>query len=178
MSRSAAPVLIVSLIMADPKPLVAAAFVCERILEEPGGIFSAIRIVDIWTLKAVALSVVGHGIPEGALAQVTPAAQQDVLDATQLSINALVMIKAGDVRGKHEMRVRLRNPAGKPTDLPQRMPVDFDTDDPATGANIKLHFVMPGKNPEGLCWIEILWDEELLTRIPLKLRREPQAPMS
>ena len=46
--------LVVSLYMANTKPFVAAAFICEKILREDN-IYSAIRIVDTYTVTTVTL---------------------------------------------------------------------------------------------------------------------------
>src|SRR4051794_17210696 len=92
------PLLVVSLSMAEPRPYVGAAFVCDRVLRETDGVQSAIRIVDKFTVttKSDLPSDTEHG----------------------LQMTAFVNLKSGDVRGAHALRLRLCYPSGKTKDLP------------------------------------------------------------
>lgn len=157
--------------MPNLKPFVAAAFICEKVLREKGAkgdIVSAIRIVDTYTTVIRRIGAqTGEPIPA------TPPPEQ-VLDATGvLDMTALVILKAGDVTGPHEVSMVVRNPTGKETPFPQAFPVNFALNDKAEGAQIVVQFVMPGNAPAGLYWIDVHWDGEPLTSIPLKLVKEP-----
>lgn len=165
--------------MPNPKPLIAAAFICEKVLREENNVLSAIRIVD--TYKAVLRKFDGgkaNTVNEGRAQTVSegkPLPSQ-VLDATKgfINLNALVVIRAGDLKeGRHEVTLSVRNPAGQETKLPHSpFPVNFAMDDPAESAQFTIGFVMPSNQPAGLHWIDVKWDGELLTSIPLKLQRD------
>jgi len=149
--------------MPETKPLVAAAFICEKILVEEGNIYSAIRIVDTYKVKLIKIAQLKETVPRPT----------SIGDSTQLlDMSALVIVKAGTVTGKHEMSFRVRNPEGKETPFPDKFPVNFAMNDPAEGANATIRFVMPANANPGLYWIDVLWDGESLTSIPLKLVRE------
>ena len=153
--------------MPNAKPFVAAAFICEKVLREKGGkgdIISAIRIVDTYT---TVLQRIGPKSDEPIPSN--PPADQ-ILDATGiLNMSALVILKAGDVTGQHEVSMVVRNPEGKETPFPEAFPVNFALKDKAEGAQFVVQFVMPGDAPAGLYWIDVRWDGEPLTSIPLKL---------
>ena len=140
--------------MANAKPYVAVACVCEKVLIEPDNVASLIRIVDTFHLQ----------IPEGFSAE--PGRP------TAVFLTAFISIKAGEATGQHEISVVLRPPNGKKSD-PNRFPVVLIK--PEDGANVKLDFILAGKDgapPDlGLYWFDVLWGEELLTSIPFKLMR-------
>ena|SRR5437870_9230342 len=146
--------LVLCLAMANKMPYVSAACICERVITEPDNVNSLIRIVDTYTLQT-APSAVPLGI--------TPA----------LNLTVYVSVKAGDVRGEHEIGIVLRRPSGKGTD-PQKWPVVL-TGEPESGVNLKLEFGLagePGKLPEtGLYWFDVTWNGKDLTSIPLKLKQ-------
>ena len=157
--------------MANTKPLVAAALICERVLREEGGVLTAIRIVDTFKRQTVPIA--------------TPLKADGTSDATDATFNAaqvldmtaLVILKAGSLSGQHEVAIVIRNPEGRETHYPTKFPVNFRLNDPAEGAQLIARIVMPGNTPAGLYWIDVLWDGEKLTSIPLKLETEstPQA---
>lgn len=145
--------------MANAKPYVAVACVCEKVLIEQDNVASVIRIVDTFNLQ----------IPESLSA--VPGKPAAVL------LTAFISIKAGEATGPHEIALVLRQPNGKRGD-PNRFPVVLNK--PEDGANLKIDFILAGKEgapPEfGLYWFDVLWGEELLTSIPFRLMRaEPTA---
>src|SRR5260221_5800137 len=94
--------------MANTKPFVAAALICEKLLEEvtaiPGGgnVVSAIRIVDVYVVPELKL-------PEGV--SIGP----DVIPA--IEINGLIMLKSGDLTGNYTVGLNLRTPLGETKSL-------------------------------------------------------------
>jgi hypothetical protein len=155
--------------MPNTKPFVAAAFICEKVLREDGEVYSAIRIVDTYSTKVVKM----HGVSISGEDAEPPKS----IDLSRvLDMSALVIVKAGSVSGKHEMSIVVRNPDGKKTPFPQKFPVDFKANDPAEGATLNIRFVMPGDAKSGLYWIDVLWDGEALTSIPLRLAKESESP--
>ena len=56
--------------------------------------------------------------------------------------------------------------------LTQPFAVDYAMNDPAEGAQLKLQFLLTGDNPDGLYWIDVRWDGESLTMMPLRLQEQ------
>jgi hypothetical protein len=141
--------------MPKPKPLVTAALICERVLNEKDGVISAVRIVDVATAPA----------PDPNLAP-------NIMQIMTLSM--LVMVKAGDVRGEHQFSVKVRLPSGRIEDIDTWT---FAFDNEASGANIIAGLHVPVIE-EGLWWFDVLFDGEFLTSAPLKLARaaRPESP--
>jgi hypothetical protein len=146
--------LVVCLAMANPKPLVQAACVCENALVEPDNTVSLIRVVDTFTANL--------NVPEGLKAAIT--------------LNIVVMLKSGDVRGSHELAIHLHQPNKKHQEL-KRWTALFEGNE--SGSNMKMQFNLITPK-EGLYWFDVLWGEEVLTRIPFRLKQaapqEPSAP--
>jgi hypothetical protein len=146
------------------KPYVAAACVCEKIVTEPDGVNSIIRIVDTYT------------IPE------CPGLPPDVRPTLNLLV--YVSLKSGAVTGSHDIGIVLRRPDGT-KEGPQRYPVVFP-DMPEGGVNLQLNIALarPGEVPApGLYWCGVLWDwddeltgivwdwDDELTSIPFRVKR-------
>ena len=159
--------------MPNQKPIVGAALLCEKILREAEGTLSAIRIVDTYTMSVQELkvnSVIKGDQPDRVL---------DVGPGALLDMSALVLLRAGDdVRGEHAVTLRVRNPEGKETEFPGSYPVRFNKNDPAESTQFNIRFMMNANSQPGQYWLEVLWDGEPLTRIPLRLVKEPESPAS
>ena len=158
--------------MAQPntKPYIQAATICERVLHEPDGVFSAIRMIDILTLKT-ALLARPPGLPPDAVA----------VNAVQVfSLTLLIMLKSGAVTGDHRLAIAMRDPSNNATRMGSELPAVLKDQ---TGVNYVLGFGLPFNAPAGQYWFDVLWDDEVLTSIPLKVQQEgvqgttePQAP--
>jgi hypothetical protein len=138
----------------NPKPFVQAACICEKVLIEPDNVASLIRIVDTLTLP--------DRLPP------------DTLIAPILIL--FVSLKSGDVVGEHEVGLQLNSPDGKASPR-RKWPVVFSGGE--HGANLKFEF---GLQPPqvGLYWFDVLWDEDVLTRVPFRLKStgEPSAQLA
>jgi len=153
----------------ESKPLIAAAFVCERVLVEEGNIYSAIRIVDKYTMMVTQI----NALPDPNAKPVLPVPSgQQILTPPAIDMTALVMLRAGSLTGKHEVSIVIQDPNGTDRPFPQTMPVEFKLNNPAEAAILNIKLLLPNNAPEGLYWINVLWDAEPLTRIPVSLRRE------
>jgi hypothetical protein len=144
--------------MANTKPFVAVACVCEKVLVEADNVVSLVRIVDTFALQ----------IPdEHHEASPGPPAV--------FAFTAFASLKSGDVTGKHEVSLVLRRPGGAQEE-PISWPVVLTGGE--QGVNLTVSFGIAGKAgapPElGLYWIDLLWRNEVLTSIPLRLTRAPQ----
>jgi hypothetical protein len=160
-TRLTSPILVVSLLMAHPttRPFVQVASVCEKVLREPDGVFSAIRLVDILTLKTAMLPK-PPDLPADAKAVET-------LQVFNLSL--LIVLKSGTLTGEHRLGVAMRDPHNKTVPVGEDLPTVLKGDD---GVNLVLSFGMPHNAPAGQYWFDVLWDGELLTSVPLKVTRE------
>jgi hypothetical protein len=148
------PVLIVCLdIMANTKPFVQLACFCESILVEKDGVPSAIRIVDTYFIPP---------LPEGV-------ALPDGMQGAIL-LNGMIALKSGDVVGPGNISLIMNKTTGERVELspPGGWPVVMNGGE--HGANVMIHMPIGVKN-FGLIWFDVLWNQEVLTRIPLKLQR-------
>jgi|SRR6185437_12477885 hypothetical protein len=135
--------------MPNALPFVAAAFVCERVLEEKDKVLSAIRIVDTYYLAQPSL-----GLPANA--------------APLVQLTVLASVKSGDVIGEHEITIALRTPSGKGDKQIGQWNVLLNGGE--QGANVIMNFAMQASDL-GLYWFDLAFAGKLLTSIPLKLAR-------
>lgn len=131
--------------MPNTKPFVAAAVLCEKVLVDEEGVPSLIRVVDTYKIDLPKELPAGTG----AVAKFT----------------AFFAIRSGDVVGKSELSIKLRNPDGKVVNIPQKWPVLLGGNE--QGANLKLEFGLP--IVYGLYWLDLYWNGDLLTSAPFRL---------
>ncbi|MEK7754136.1 MAG: hypothetical protein AAB403_02130 [Planctomycetota bacterium] len=125
------------------RPYVAVAVLCEKVLREADGVLSAIRIVDRFFVS-------------GPTPQMPPG---------NILTNLLIILKSGFFKGKAKVRVTPRTPDN------QRMPeLSFDQlfegDD--RGVAIIAQFAFPVAE-EGLYWLDIAFEQDVLTSIPMRV---------
>ena len=133
--------------MANPKPFVQVACICEKVLVEPDKVASLIRVVDTYFIE----------LPKDPL----PSNCAAVLDLT-----VFVSLKSGDVTGEHKIGLRLVSPDNK-SQPAKEWPAEFLGGE--AGVSLKVAFSM-GKVTFGLYWFDVLWEGEVLTRIPFRLK--------
>ncbi|TMQ63842.1 MAG: hypothetical protein E6K79_09400 [Candidatus Eisenbacteria bacterium] len=133
-------------------PYLGMAVFCERTLEEKDGVMSIIRVIDRLTI-----SVRGPEVP-------------DSMPPGQVSLTAIVLLKAGRAKGRHKITIRPEKPSGDflpPADTP----VLLEGED--RGVNLVVQTSIQ-VDQEGLYWFSvILDDDQLLTRIPLRIVYHP-----
>lgn len=132
--------------MANPKPLVQAACLCESVLTEPDKVSSLIRIIDTIYL------VLPENQPGGTIPQVF--------------LRLYVSLKSGDVQGEYDIDILLRSPSGKSVAMPQKWHISFLGGE--SGATLTVNFGLPVKE-FGLFWYDVIWNGEVLTSVPFKL---------
>lgn len=138
--------------MDKPRPYITAALLCERVLEEKNGSLSAIRIADRLEYRL-------EGAPEG----LKPA----------IAVSGLVCLKSGPVVGDHTVRMIVERPGGDRKEA-YSFPVKLLGKD--HGQNLIMNISL-GIEREGLYWFDLLFDEDLLTRIPLMVvQQQEQIP--
>lgn len=132
-----------------PRPHIQIACVCEKVLMETDSVLSVIRVVDTYTLETSELPTGYKGAAE---------------------LTAVVSLKSGDVVGEHEVGLRLVPPDG--ADRPvQRWPVEFRGGEHGVNLTIKFTLLEP---KIGLYWFDVLWADEVLTRIPFRMKLKNQ----
>lgn len=133
-------------------PFLAMAVLCERTLEDREGVLSIIRVIDRITATIVA--------PD------PPAA----MPPTPVALTMVIMLRPGSARGRFTLSIRPESPSGRHL-TKMDYPVHLDGED--RGINIVGPFQFVAEE-EGLYWIDVLFEEERITRIPLRVMYEPQ----
>ena len=130
-------------------PYLLAAFFCEKILREQDGVVSFIRQIDRLIVNAS-----GPQAPTQ-------------MPMTNFSANFVVLLKSGEARGRHDIRVVREGPSGirDAEDLVSTT-VFLEGEERGAGilANINMSF-----DQEGLYWFDVYADETLMTRMPFRV---------
>lgn len=128
-------------------PYLVAALLCEKVLQEKDETISIIRMIDRITLTISAL-----GSPE-------------TIPSTTINLSALIALKSGSARGRGTVKLRVELPSG--LKLPdQLLPVLFEGDDRGVNLIVAINMII---DQEGIYWFDVLLDERLLTRVPLRI---------
>ena len=128
-----------------PKPLLAAAVFCDRVLKGSDGAMSAIRIVDVFNVS------------------VPP--DRDPEERVPIRLNALIAFKSGDVKGERTLRLRLRMPTGKRKVVMEK-PITFPGGEAGMNVHVKVDLRL---KTEGLYWVDVLVDHTRFTSMPLRV---------
>ncbi|MBZ5680330.1 MAG: hypothetical protein LAO24_09515 [Acidobacteriia bacterium] len=132
--------------MDKPRPYVTAALLCEKVLVEKDETITLVRVAD-----RIQYSVQGVGVG-------LPAGLKPII-----KLHGLVAIKSGLVTGDHLIDIFIQRPSGDRKEV-VTYPVKFLGQD--HGQNLILNMGI-GIDQDGLYWFDVLFDGELLTRIPL-----------
>ncbi|MGH7907064.1 MAG: DUF6941 family protein [Candidatus Binataceae bacterium] len=141
------------------KPLIAAAFLCERVIQEQDGVLTIVRIVDTFSVT----------IPPALPPDVTPS-------IALMGLLAFKKSSPGAEGEKHQVRMTLRLPSGKTQPLPARdfffKPEEF------SGANLILNINL-GVQEYGLFRLDVsVDDDEIVARIPFRFLQATVSPPS
>lgn len=133
----------------DEGPFLDAAFICEEVIKEKDGTYSAIRMVN---------RIIFH--------------EQTFDLNTVISIPLILVIsfKAGDVTGTRHLSLRITGPSGKRKPLegfrfPQ--PLEFLGGD--TGAFVAFPYLPIRYEVDGTYWIDVLLEKKRYSRLPLTI---------
>lgn len=135
------------------RPHIAAAFFCERLIEDKDGVLTVVRIVDRITHTAV-----GSGTPQ-------------VMPPVPVNLTLLVSFKSGDARGRHELSVYVEAPSGLRETVVSGVSVLFEGEDRGNNSIFNLSWVA---GHEGLYWFDVLLDGSRVTRVPLRISYQRQ----
>jgi hypothetical protein len=135
--------------VANVKPYVTVACICEKALQEKDEVLSLVRIVDIFNIQKFPENLVEEGV------------------AAVLEFTVVVTLKSGDLRGRFEVGLSLRPPAGEAKELlpPQPVVLTGDERGPNLIARVQLKV-----EEYGLFWCDVMWEKEVLTSIPFRLK--------
>jgi hypothetical protein len=136
--------------MDKPLPFVTAALLCERVLREKDESLTLVRIADKLQYR-----LEGQNLPENIKPMV--------------NINGLVSVKAGPVTGDHTISITVERPNGDRKEV-GAFPVKFLGKD--QGQNLILNMGI-GVDQDGLYWFDVIFDGQVLTRIPLMITPLP-----
>ena len=128
-------------------PYLNAALICEKILQEKDEAISVIRVVDRVTVTAVASS------------------SPEKLPSTTLNLSALLVFKSGSAKGRSTIKWVVEQPSGIRTPE-QLLSALFEGDDRGVNFIISLNIVV---DQEGVYWFDVFLEDQLLTRIPLRI---------
>lgn len=134
-------------------PFLQMAVLCERVLREGDGVLSLIRIVDRFIVSG----------------------PQKEMPPSLIRFTAAVAFKSGFFRGKYSAKLRPQSPSGKVL-AEQEFPLLFEGEDRGAVFVCEVGLMV---QEEGLYWIDVLLEEEVVTRIPLRvlyLRAGPTPP--
>ncbi len=127
-------------------PYLIAAVICEKVLQEKDETLSIIRMIDRFIV-----TVSAHGSPES-------------LPPIPFNFAVLISLKSGKARGRNTVKLRIESPSG--LKLPdQLLPVLFEGEDRGVNLILNLNLVI---DQEGVYWFDVLLEEQLLTRMPLR----------
>ncbi len=135
------------------KPIYVNAVLCERALLEQDGVFSAIRLVDIFYVDPSAVS------PEGR----------------PIGVQLLLNVKfPSEDEGDHVVEIRLERPGEPPVKIAETEPGKATGRVPSApkGINVVARFGVIPKTV-GVHFMSVLLDGETVSRIPFMLQPRP-----
>lgn len=138
-------------------PYVTAALLCEKVLREKDESLTLVRIVDRVQYRLE----VGPGNPP------LPADLKPVIP-----LQGLVSIKSGPVTGDHIIKIFIQKPGSDRKEVFEQ-PVTFLGGDHGQNIILNIGFVVES---DGLYWLDVVFDEDLLTRIPVMITPMPPGP--
>jgi hypothetical protein len=131
-------------------PYVVAASLCENFLEEPGHRVSLIRLLDRMDTEVKVPHKLGDAAP-----------------AIPLPLTGFVSFKSGKFVGAKKVRIDFEKPSGQIVPTAQNaLPVVFEGGEHGVNLRLQLTIVV---NEDGLYWFNVYLDDELMTRIPLRI---------
>jgi len=133
-------------------PYLQAALFCERVLQEKDEVLSLIRVIDRVILRAVG------------------SAPPDQMPAGIVACQAVIMLKTGSLAGKYKLGLLPTTPSGKV--LPETSVGILLEGGEDRGINVILNVQFLAQE-EGIYWFDLKLENQLLTRIPLRLVYQP-----
>jgi len=127
-------------------PWVSAATFCETVIEGKDGVLSLIRVIDQINIAAA-----------------NPSAPEE-LPPGKIQTNLVVMLKSDEAVGRWPLTIRCHLPSGQT--LPDQM-LDLHFTGQERGNNLILQMQLDAM--EGLYWFDVMLNDQMLTRVPLRV---------
>lgn len=128
-------------------PFISAATLCEQVLEEKDGVQSIIRMIDRLTVSG---------------ATQTP----EIMPTLQVNQYWLFLsFKSGSIRDSRTIKVNMCTPGGEEISQASIKAL-FEGDERGVNLRIQLQLLL---QEEGIYWFDVYVDEELVTRVPLRV---------
>jgi hypothetical protein len=147
--------------MSSARPYLAAALMCERVLEEKDQVLSIIRVVDNFYIQPV---------PKDLPNEAKPVAPFVAVLAFKKSFAETSPIK-------HTVKLVLYGPSGKVVKTAgqaEEAVISFVFEAEKTGANIVVNALLSANDIAfGTYWYQVTVDGEEVTRIPFRLLERP-----
>lgn len=135
------------MIVENNEPYLSTAVICEKVLQEKDDAVSLIRIVD-----RISVTVSSLGSPEN-------------MPPIPVNLTAFISLKSGGARGRHTVKWQTETPSG--LKLPEQLfPVLFEGEDRGVNLILNLNLIA---DQEGVYWFDVLLEDRLFTRIPLRI---------
>ena len=134
-------------IVENSGPYLTAALLCERVLQEKDETVSVIRLID-----RLAVTVNALNSPE-------------TMPSITANLTLFVGLKSGSARGRNTIKIRTEAPSGI-TLSDQLLSALFEGEDRGVNLIVNMGLTL---DQEGVYWFNILLEETLLTRIPLRV---------
>ncbi len=130
-------------------PWVYAAFFAEKVLREADGVTSYIRVID-----RITTTIIGSNAPAN-------------MPTTVLSLNLVIGLRSDAARGSYEITVRPEPPSGIRELQPSiNYPILFEGEERGAQMVIELNYQA---EEQGLHWFDVLLEERVITRVPLRI---------
>jgi hypothetical protein len=129
-------------------PYVQAALFCERVLSEKDNVLSLIRIID-----RLVLTIAGPAAPE----QMPP---------SPVACQAVIMLKTGSLSGSYLLKLTPKTPLGNELPSISTRILLAGGEDGGTNLIFNVQFIA---NEEGVYWFDVTFENQLLTRLPLRI---------
>jgi hypothetical protein len=135
-------------------PYLNAALICEKVLQEKDEAISIIRVVDRVTVTSAASS--------------SPKNLQPI----SLNLNAFLSFRSGTAKGRNTIKWVMEEPSGI-RGPEQLLPALFEGEERSSNFILSLPLTV---NQEGVYWFDIFLEDQLLTRIPLRILYQQIGP--
>lgn len=140
---------------ARPKPFLAAALFCEKVLEEKEGVSSLVRVLDVITVTMPPNLILEKGKPKPVI-----------------PVLAFVAFKSGGAKGDCTLQIDMAPPSGKKERIAETTMTFLGEEQ---GVNVRAELFVPVA-VEGLYWYEVRVDGVLFTSMPLRVRHAQTEP--
>ena len=135
-------------------PYLCAAILCEKVLEESGGVKSIIRIIDRLTIQPrVGTDSTGE------------------MSTFGFNLFLYIRFKSGQARGPMRLQIKMVKPSGE-SPTPVQRNINFEGEDDR-GVDIVTDLKI-GFDQAGLYWFHIILNDFEITRLPFRVIYLPQ----